>query len=89
MLSFVKIWIVNDAEKLYQQHLGRYVPRPSSGVCWTPGPTRNFELYLIHGITCSDCVNHKRVKVLSIPVLLLICSQDWTCHLQMTVSLEA
>ena len=32
---------------------------------------------------------HNRVQVLSIPVLLLACSQDWTCNLQMIVSLKA
>ena len=37
----------------------------------------------------SDSVRHNRVQVLSIPVLLLACSQDWTCNLQMIVSLEA
>ena len=41
------------------------------------------------GVACSDSVIHKRVQVLSIPVLLLACSQDWTCNLQMIVSLEA
>ena len=40
------------------------------------------------GVACSDSVSHKWVQVLSIPVLLLACSQDWTCNLQMTVSLE-
>ena len=30
------------------------------------------------GVTCSDFVSHNRVQVLSIPVLLLACSQDWT-----------
>ena len=32
---------------------------------------------------------HNWVQALSIPVLLLVCSQDWTCNLQMIVSLEA
>ena len=41
------------------------------------------------GVTCSDSVSHNQVQVLSIPVLLLACSQDWTCNLQMIVSLEA
>ena len=41
------------------------------------------------GVACSDSVGHNRVQVLSIPVLLLACSQDWTCNLQMIVSLEA
>ena len=40
------------------------------------------------GVACSDSVNHNRVQVLRIPVLLLACSQDWTCNLQMIVSLE-
>ena len=34
------------------------------------------------GIACSDSISHNRVQVLSIPVLLLTCSQDWTCNLQ-------
>ena len=34
-------------------------------------------------VACSDSVSHNRVQVLSIPVLLLVCSQDWTCNLQM------
>ena len=41
------------------------------------------------GVACSDYVSHNRVQVLSIPVLLPACSQDWTCNLQMIVSLEA
>ena len=41
------------------------------------------------GVTCSHSVSHNRVQVLSIPVLLLACSQDWTCNLQIIVSLEA
>ena len=36
-----------------------------------------------------DSVSHNWVQVSSIPVLLLACSQDWTCNLQMIVSLEA
>ena len=38
--------------------------------------------------TCSDSISHNRVEVLSIPVLLLVCRQDWTCNFQMIVSLE-
>ena len=41
------------------------------------------------GVVCSDSFSHNWVQVLSIPVLLLACSQDWTCNLQMIVSLEA
>ena len=40
-------------------------------------------------VTCSDSISHNRVQVLSIPILLLACSQDRTCNLQMIVSLEA
>ena len=40
-------------------------------------------------VACSNSVSHNRVQVLSIPVLILVCGQDWTCHLQMIVSLEA
>ena len=40
-------------------------------------------------VAYSDSVSHNRVQVFSIPVLLLACSQDWTCNLQMIVSLEA
>ena len=41
------------------------------------------------GVTYSDSVNHNRVLVLRIPVLLRTCSQDWICNLQMIVCLEA
>ena len=40
-------------------------------------------------VVCSDSVSHNRVPVLSIPVLLFACNQDWTCNLQVIVSLEA
>ena len=51
--------------------------------------TSNYFLYWIHGVACSDLVNHNRVQVSGIPVLLLASNQDWTCNLQMIVSLEA
>ena len=41
------------------------------------------------GVACCYSVSHNRVKVLSILVSLLACSQNWTCNLQMIVSLEA
>ena len=40
------------------------------------------------GVASSDSVSHNRAQVLIISVLLLACSQDWTCNLQMIVSLE-
>ena len=51
--------------------------------------TSNYVLYWISGVACSDSVSHNRVQGLSIPVLLLVCSQDWTCNLPMIISLEA
>ena len=42
--------------------------------------TLNYVLYWIHGVACSDSVSHNWVQVLSIPVLLLACSQDWACN---------
>ena len=50
------------------------------------------ELGNLHGSSnyvLYDSVSHNRVQVLSIPVLLLACSEDWTCNLQMIVSFEA
>ena len=41
------------------------------------------------GVAFSGSVCHNRVQVLSIPVLLLACSQDLTSNLQWIVSLEA
>ena len=70
----------------------RYVLRPSSGVCRTREPSRNFEprpLLNPLEVACSDSVSHNRVQVLIIPVLLLACSQDGTCNLQMIIFLEA
>ena len=40
-------------------------------------------------IACSDSISHNWVQMLSIAVVLLACSQDWTCNLQMIVFLEA
>ena len=41
------------------------------------------------GVVCSDSVSRNRVQVLSIPVLLLACSEDWTCNLQMIYLLRS
>ena len=40
------------------------------------------------GVARSGFFSHNRVQVLSIRVLLLACSQDLTCNLQMIFSLE-
>ena len=50
---------------------------------------RNMSFIKTMGVTFSDSVSHNRGQVLSIPVLLLACSEDWTSNLQMMVSLEA
>ena len=41
------------------------------------------------GVACSDSICYNQVQVLSIPVLLLACCQNWTGNLQMIVSLKA
>ena len=51
-------------------------------------PSRNFELRPLLKLVLIF-IRHNRVQVLRIPILLLACSQDWTCNLQMIVSLEA
>ena len=52
--------------------------------------TQIFELcplFNLRVVACSDYVNHNRVQVLRIPVVLFACSQDWTWNLQVIVSL--
>ena len=71
---------------LFPQRFSWYILWPSSDVCWTLEPSRNFELHPLlkpRRVACSDSISHNRVQVLSIPVLLLACSEDWTCHLLM------
>ena len=41
------------------------------------------------GVTCSDSVSLNRVQVLSIPVVLLACSEDWTATSRYFSLLEA
>ena len=36
--------LLSSSLLLFPQRFGRYVLRPSSGVCWTQEPSRNFEL---------------------------------------------
>ena len=50
---------------LFPHRFGRYVLRPSSDVCRTREPTRNFELRSFiksTGVTCSDSVCHNWVR---------------------------
>ena len=132
-LSLRVFGLLSSSLFLFPQRFGRYVLRPSSGVCrwifviklddfyhkgfsdYSPHLycyfhnvsadmssgllqvfvelgdlhwTSNYVLYWIQGVTCSDFVSYNRVQMISIPVLLLACSPDWTCNLQMIVSLE-
>ena len=51
--------------------------------------TSNHLFYFILGFAFFHSVNHNQVQELSIPILLLACSQDWTCNLLMISHLEA
>ena len=91
-LSLRVFGLLSSSLLLFPQRFGRYVFRLFSGVCRTREPTWNFELRRLlnqRGVTYSDYVSHNWVQVLSILVLLPACCQDWTCNLQMIVSLEA
>ena len=50
---------------------------------WTYMELRTTSFIESMGVTCSDSVSHNWVQVLTIPVLLLACSQDITCNPQM------
>ena len=56
---------------------------------WTLKELRTTSFIESTGVACSDSVSHNQVQVLSVSVLLLACSQDWICNLQMIVSFEA
>ena len=74
----------------FPHHFGWYVLRPSSVVCRTQKPTRNFELRpLLNPRGSLVLIPLAITRYKCFPVLLLTCSQDWTCNLQMIVSLEA
>ena len=88
-LSLRVFGLLSSSLLLFPQRFGRYVLRPSSGVCRTMTELRTTSFIETTGVACSDSVSHNRVQVLSIPVLLLVCSEDWTGNLQMIVSLEA
>ena len=91
--SFVSLSVFGllSSSLFFSKRFGRYV-RPSSGVCRTREPTRNFELRPLLNPLGSPVLIPFAItgyKVISIPVLLLACSQDWTYNLQMIVSSEA
>ena len=88
-LSLRVFWLLSSSLLLFLQRFRRYILRASSGACWTREPSRNFELRPLSNPRGSPLlISRNRVLVLSIPVLLLACSKDWTCNLQMIVSLE-
>ena len=91
-LSLRVFGLLSSSLLLFPQRFSRYVLLPSSGV-WSNWGTfmelRTTSFIESMGVVCSDSVSHNRVQVLSIPVLLLACSQDWTCNLQLIVSFEA
>ena len=71
---------------LFPQRFDRFVLQLSNSETFMELRTTSF--IESTGVACSDSVSHNQVQVLSIPVLLLACSQDWTCNLQMIVFLE-
>ena len=78
---FFSFRLLSSSLLLYLQRFSRCVLRPSSCVsCRAREPSRNFETRPLfnprEGVAYFDFVNHKRVQVLIIPVLLLACSQD-------------
>ena len=86
VLSLRVFRLLSSSLLLFLQRFGRYVLRSNSGTFMELRTTSFIETT---GVACSDSISHNRVQVLSIPVLLLACSEDWTCSLQMIVALEA
>ena len=76
--------LLSSSLLLFPQHFGRYVLRPSSGV-W------NFELRPLwnhEGHLFWFRLPYPGTSV-KYSCILLACSEDWTCNLQMIVFLEA
>ena len=91
-LSLRVFKLLSSSLLIFPQRFGGYVLRPSSCVCRNRELSRNFELRPLLNPWGSSVLIPLAItgyKVLSIPVLLLACSQDWTCDLRMIVSLEA
>ena len=82
------VWIVFNISTTFSS-----IYRPAFFMCLSNSRTfrelRTTSFIDSTGVPSSNSVSHNRVQVLSIPVLLLTYSQDWTCNLQMIVSLEA
>ena len=85
VIKFFSTW-KNTATETYGMLQTVFRPSCMNSVNFTELRTTSF--IESTGVACSDSVGHNRVQVLSIPVLLLGCSQDWTGNLQMIVSLE-
>ena len=88
-LSLRVFGLLSSSLLLFPQRFGRYVHPSSSGVCRTRGIYTELQTGFFNestGVVCSDPVSHNRVQVLSIPILLLACSQDRTYNLQMMSS---
>ena len=78
-LSLRVFGLLSSSLLLFPQRFSRYILWPSSGVCRTRGTYTELgttSFIESTGVTCSDSISHNRVQVLSIPVLLLACSQD-------------
>ena len=76
-LSLRVFRLLSSSLLLFPQYFGQYVLLLQVFVELRNLPgTSNYILYWIHGVTCSDSVSHNRVKVLSIPVLLLACGNN-------------
>ena len=90
-LSIRVFGLLSSSLLLFPQRFDRYVLRYDLLQVFVELGNRHGTSSFIEstGGACSDCVSHNRVQVLSIPVLELACCQDWTCNLQMIVSLEA
>ena len=81
-LSLRVFGLLSSSLLLFPQRFSQYVLQPSSGVCQTREPSRNFELCpLLKPRGSPVLIPLAWVQVLSIPVLLLACSEDWTCNL--------
>ena len=89
-LSFRVFKLLSSSLLLYSKCFSWCVLQPSSGISYqTWEPTQNFKwhpLFNPWGAAYSDSINHNWVQVLSIPVLILACSQDWTCNFQKKVN---
>ena len=80
ILSFRVFGLLSSSLQLYSQRFGRYVLRSSSN-SGTYTELRTTFFIESMGVACFDSVNHNRVQVLRIPVLLLASSQDLTSNL--------